>query len=368
MRAGRAKIDITPAAGTPMDGYYVRSEPSIGVHDPLYCRAVVLDDGSKTLAIASCDLCWVTYPVVTEVRRQAALVGIDHVFISATHSHSGPAIADFLAPATRAGSDYLRGLPGLIVSAIREAYGNTEPCSLALTRNSSRISVNRRSATKETDPEVVSMMFEGSKGQPIAAMADYGCHPTVLGPENLLISADYPGCTSTMVEDHFGDGFVCVFLNGALGDVNPRTCRGYNCHGDFSDVLGVSTELSDSILHPTTEGPIEDTSGLRLASQVIGPLEPNGLRFEVEAMGLGDFVLLGVPAEVFASTGIWLKSRLKGANLMLTSCSNGYCGYIPAPDAFLRGDDEAKFVCWVDSDAESKLRTSCVTLVESVAK
>ena len=97
MRAGRAKIDITPAAGTPMDGYYVRSEPSIGVHDPLYCRAVVLDDGSKTLAIASCDLCWVTYPVVTEVRRQAALVGIDHVFISATHSHSGPAIADFLA-------------------------------------------------------------------------------------------------------------------------------------------------------------------------------------------------------------------------------------------------------------------------------
>ena len=45
MRIGAAAIDITPPVGTALDGYGGRLDVSLGVHDPLYARALYLDDG-----------------------------------------------------------------------------------------------------------------------------------------------------------------------------------------------------------------------------------------------------------------------------------------------------------------------------------
>ncbi len=43
--AGAAAVDITPPVGGLMDGYGARSQPSQGVHDPLFTRALVMDYG-----------------------------------------------------------------------------------------------------------------------------------------------------------------------------------------------------------------------------------------------------------------------------------------------------------------------------------
>ena len=56
-KVGFAKQDITPTKATPMWGYGARHAAlSIGVRDPLYAKAVVIDVGTEKLAIVGLDL------------------------------------------------------------------------------------------------------------------------------------------------------------------------------------------------------------------------------------------------------------------------------------------------------------------------
>ena len=59
LRAGVAAVDITPRDWPlPMIGSF-RYRPATGAHDPLHSRALVLDDGTETVAIAVVDSCYI---------------------------------------------------------------------------------------------------------------------------------------------------------------------------------------------------------------------------------------------------------------------------------------------------------------------
>ena len=57
LQAGAAKVDITPKLGVSLDGPISKNGPVRGVHDRLYARAVMLDDGTTRLAIVVADSC-----------------------------------------------------------------------------------------------------------------------------------------------------------------------------------------------------------------------------------------------------------------------------------------------------------------------
>ncbi|MBM3774582.1 MAG: hypothetical protein FJW37_05400 [Acidobacteria bacterium] len=57
------------------------------------------------------------------------------------------------------------------------------------------------------------------ESRPLAAIVNYACHPTVLGPTNRLISPDYPGSMRRTVEQ--ATGATCFFIQGAAGDMGP---------------------------------------------------------------------------------------------------------------------------------------------------
>ena len=71
LRAGAATVDITPHAGVVMDGYGARREPSRGVHDSLFARALVLEREGERFAIVSCDLLGLHASITSEVRSLA---------------------------------------------------------------------------------------------------------------------------------------------------------------------------------------------------------------------------------------------------------------------------------------------------------
>ena len=56
LRAGTAKVDITPAGAEPLWGYEDRVKPATGTLDPLYARVLVLEAGDKRLALVTLDL------------------------------------------------------------------------------------------------------------------------------------------------------------------------------------------------------------------------------------------------------------------------------------------------------------------------
>lgn len=367
LRAGCAKVDITPPVGTTMDGFAARILPSEGIHDRLFGRVIVIEDGRTSVALVSCDVCWFTEAMVQEVKRQATAIGVDFMILAATHNHSGPAMTDFVVSLTLSGAEYIHKLPGLIADTIQSAHRKLQPVSLTVGRSKAWVSINRRKTSVEIDPEVIMLILKNEAGRPIAGVLNYGCHPTVLGQENRQISADYPGCCAELIERSFGEEFVCLFFNGACGDVNPKTCIGYDCRGTFADVLEIARKLASVSAKHSHFTEIQSDEGIRFENSTIGPFPPYDLRFEINALGVGDLVIFGIPGEVFASTGLWLKEHTGITNLLLASYTNGYIGYLPAKDAFVRKDAETEWVCWVDNTAEEVLRTEAATLAGKIS-
>src|SRR5215207_5024023 len=94
LRIGASAIDITPPVGTALDGYGGRTDVSLGVHDPLYARALYLDDEGTQVALVVCDLIGIGSFLAQRARELIAeRPGIPppNVMISATHTHAGPA-------------------------------------------------------------------------------------------------------------------------------------------------------------------------------------------------------------------------------------------------------------------------------------
>ena len=74
LRAGAAHVDITPAADAalPMSGYANRTDGFKGIHDPIYVRAIVVDDGATQSAIVAWELIFVPDAVWAEVSPRIA--------------------------------------------------------------------------------------------------------------------------------------------------------------------------------------------------------------------------------------------------------------------------------------------------------
>ena len=95
LRVGAAAVVITPPVGTPMAGYYFERAAE-GVHDDLFAKALVLEQGETKAALVSLDLISTPFGMVEaareEIERATGIPG-RNVMISATHAHTGPVLA-----------------------------------------------------------------------------------------------------------------------------------------------------------------------------------------------------------------------------------------------------------------------------------
>ena len=261
--AGAATADITPPPGGLMDGYGARRTPSQGVHDPLFARALVLDDGEKACAIVGCDLLGMHSSIAAEVRRRAhESLGIDPdaVLVAATHSHAGPVglrggMFSMLDEALAA-----RVVDG-ILQALTAAHAQRRAAALKLGQAvADTVSMNRRHPDWPTDPVLRVLLVDGEDGRPVASLLNFACHATVLSASNLLLSAEFPGAACALVQQH--TGAPCVYLNGACGNVNPVWMR-----QDFDSVERVGQIIGGQALRTigelTTLGPGQRAHNIR---------------------------------------------------------------------------------------------------------
>ena len=98
--AGSAKVNITPPLSIPYLGYVPRQGKFRGVHDPLFARALVLDNSEMKLAIISADSLGYGNEILgagrnftAEVRERISdQAGIDpnNIMLASIHAHSTP--------------------------------------------------------------------------------------------------------------------------------------------------------------------------------------------------------------------------------------------------------------------------------------
>ena len=252
VRAGAAVIDITPGVGIAMGGYGARQGVSTEIHDPLYVRTLVLDDGQTQLVLAVCDLVGVPAELVEQARQlieRDCGIPADNVCISATHTHSGPLLR------TEGVEDYVSVTAQKIGGAVHVALGRMQPVMLKVaTTEVATISQNRRHPDWpiETTARILLAAPEGG-APPVATVVNYACHATVLEYDNLLYSADFPGAVVRAVEQAIGG--TGIYMQGAAGNINPIWMR-----HDFQEVeriggiLGAAAARVAHELRPLGEG------------------------------------------------------------------------------------------------------------------
>jgi Neutral/alkaline non-lysosomal ceramidase, N-terminal len=221
LRAGAATIDITPPIGVRMDGYGARRQPCRGAHDPLFARALVLEQGDLRCATVSCDLLGMHPYVTLEVRHLAAKrsrISPDGLVLCATHSHAGPA-------GLRGGmfSRLDQALAGTLAqrvcAAIDGAASALQPATLKLGRATiDTVSMNRRHPDGPIDPDLLVLLVDG-ESSPIATALNFACHATVLSGENLMLSTEFPGAACRLLQQQ--TGAPALYLQGACANINP---------------------------------------------------------------------------------------------------------------------------------------------------
>ena len=236
LRAGVAKMDITPPPGQLLYGYSERRTPAQGTLDPLYARVLVLEAGEKRLAWVDLDLGRPFGPESIREIREAARNSsrISCLLVEATHTHPGPVVMDAYRGARPA---WETAAIGKIDRAISEAAGRLVEARIGTGYGEAIIGYNRRWVnldgtvsmlwrnlthipTFPVDPTVGVLRIDTTDGKPMAILVNYACHPVVLGM-NLQYSADFPGVMTRTVEEAFGGTPLCFFIQGAPGDINP---------------------------------------------------------------------------------------------------------------------------------------------------
>jgi len=216
LRAGAAKVDVTPSQGE-------LPKNSRGVLDHLYARAIVLESGSSSAAMVTVDAGGIPdaiWKAVTEQIEKELGIPTANVLLTATHTHSAGA---------QRGPDY----PQKIVESVRLARQKLTPARVGYGTGLSYINVNRQIIDPEThrwwegpnregpsDKTVAVLKFASMSGEPIAVYYNYAVHAVIAGQLD-QVSADIPGAASRYIEDSFDDKVIALWSSGAAGDQNP---------------------------------------------------------------------------------------------------------------------------------------------------
>ena len=116
--------------------------------------------------------------------------------------------------------------------------------------------------------------LEKADGKLLALIANYAMHGTVLGAENLQISADAPGVVAEYVEEKLGAPML--YINGAAGNLAPI----YSVYPDFKSghLSQFRVLLGDKILAANREiGPTTSEVELSLGAKIVETPRKEGL-------------------------------------------------------------------------------------------
>lgn len=402
LHAGTTAIDITPPLGTFMGGYAARDHGAEGIHDPLHAKAVALRAGETWILLITCDVISFDYDFVDPVReRIEAATGVPaaHILVSNSHTHSGPLTRGVLGD-DLVDDQYLDVLADKLVSVAEMAAAQMRPAMVGFARADARVGYNRREMAHEEPllgvplrgplaPWVDAIIVREEDGAFMAAWFCHAAHAVVLGGDNYLISADWPGAAQAAVEA-VHPGCTAMFAQGCCGDINavrsrPGTfeevrSRGYELAGAVISAMEqaeMQTEVTLDAAARTIEMPLQDPPpaeeieaeiaslreqhaeaeaagdavneqifrwriirreqflelALQGATDLTRPLKATALR-------IGPGVIVGLPGEVLVQYALWIDRDSPFEHTIVPAYTNGMVGYVATASAIARGGYE----------------------------
>ncbi len=244
LKVGTSRVDITPPIGIPHANWGSSThQVAEGIDMPMYCYVMYLESESSKnkVVILDFDLCSMSEEIDNMV-RDAVISSLDipkeNIRICLSHTHAGPPYgkdnlngAGWITEGVELINPYYDSFPEKISKAIDEAISSVVDCNVSYGNGRSDININRRPSDKSgtlftgrnwdgpVDHSVDVIGFDDVDGVPVATIVGFACHPHILGPENRLISPDYPGHMRKTVEEIIGGR--CLFFQGYAGNQGP---------------------------------------------------------------------------------------------------------------------------------------------------
>lgn len=379
MKVSTTTVQITPKGVFYLDGYLndARQKPGLGVHDDPLAVLLLVEEGGERALFVGVDVCLLSLSRTVGLRRQLCeLLGLrdELLVISTVHSHSCPnGLRDgsLIDNETPGYADYVSGLVVQAASTLPQALVEAEPEMLE-THVDGWYS-NRNSKDKPFDDEAFAIRFRDASGRTVAAMQNFSCHSTVVGPHNMLITSDLQGAVRARLADWLG--VVPYAFTGASGDLGNRQFRRGN---DFAELARVSCGIAGEIMKgefgpvelgrpkvrefeydvdydntaywPNYERKLEEARSV-LADEASSPdakklavteVSKLGLKLKVERVAfpivmrvieMGDVVFVTFPGELGSTLGMRIKSMFGEKTCIVVGYANDAQGYfVPEGD------------------------------------
>ena len=374
LRAGMAKIDITPTIPVKLYGYSSRKAYSEGIHDPLSVRAVVFEAGGEKIVLVSSDLGSYGSEVFTVVQKSILdkfNLKESELFLSTVHSHSAPILSLNAETGDPNNIEYTRSLQQKLATVIAEAFDKMKPVRTGFGSGSSPVGANRREMRPDgsitlgrnpygiTDKEVLVMKITTTEGIPVGALYDYATHSTSLGPANLNVSGDILGLSAQFVEKILGKNIITPVFAGASGNIDPwyRVLPGFNNEPDWiPEPVLLGTLLGEEVVHVFRN--IEETATGGEISTSFAVLEcprrkstdnkntqdqpePETVPVNITVARIGNEVaFVGFNIEMLTEIGMEIKKGSPFKHTFIITHCNGSSGYLAPAELYKEGGYE----------------------------
>ena len=413
--AGSAKADITPdpkKIKVTLNGYGARNKkPALGILDPLYARALVISDGSgNMLGLVSVDLCYISRGIRDKVVEQLKQDGFNehNLLLAATHTHSGYSGYDTRLIAQKVFGDFDPRLLDLVVSGISSALLSAKKNLRPARAELSQIDIDMNNCRRDpafsidtgggptgikpnpekyqADKKLSVIQFKGEDEKPIGLIFNYASHPTVLSPNNMLISADWPGVACKKLEDELGQSAVVLFLNGTLGDAAPkphwetvdkeidnRNRYGNDMADKVTEAMTHSTLMKRSIVDSYTARKefsqivLRQLWQIHLSKTLTKKLFIDRTDIPFQAARVSNVILMAVPGEPTAGVGKELGALCPiGFHCLVVAPANDYLSYFVTRDEY-KEDGYASDSCYFGPGTSDQIKSGMRQAVNNLA-
>lgn len=262
------------------------------------------------------------------------------------------------------------------------------------------------------DPELSLLSIRNAAGAPIAVMGNYGLH-YVGGNGPGEVSADYFAVFSEALKALPGadEQFLGLMSNGTSGDVNAvdfssermKWQRYENMERVGNDLASKAIPHLEKIEHQKVlevdaaevilklgvrkpdakrlawakanaapaNSPIRLTRPQVYAKETLGLASyPDLAEVRIQVIRIGEIAIVGIPCEVFAETGLAIKSGSAFTATMVMELANGYHGYLPSAQQHRWGGYEtwAARSAYLEVNAEEKIRDASIALLKTMSE
>lgn len=373
MRVSTKTAKIRPQNEFYMVGYLSRERelPALGIHDDPLCVCIMIEAEEKKLLFISIDVCIIEKSKADSIKDKILEVidiDKDNIIINSIHTHSASSGLDSSQMSKEDNPEYFQLVKSTIADCVKDLPESLQEATAEIGKTLVHgFYSNRNDINKPFDDEAYVIRFKDKTGNIVAAMCNFNCHCTVLGPANRYSTSDLIGEVRKNISETLG--VIPYTFTGSSGDISNRQLRQGNDFKELtrvgegvSDILkgikefheinldrfemkkfsyrinydnsqyfeGYRKQLNDVIRLLDTDLSLDERK-LRTTEkqQLSEKLKINNVDFTVfcKIIKLGDIELITFPGELVSKFGIRLKKKNSDKITMIIGYADDYKGY-----------------------------------------